>query len=95
MQYRAEFGVVAIARDAVTFLSLVLTMTHLVDDVVILGNDKRPVAETLADYFLSFPAEEFLCRRLPAQHFELVVPFDYGERSVVDVKSEAPVFVER
>ena len=77
------------------FLSLVLPLGHLVDGVQIIRNDKLPIAEPLAEHFFSFPSEEFLCCRRPAQYFEFMIPLDDGEGSVLDVKSESLVIVER
>src|ERR1051326_2680274 len=67
-------------------------MAHLVDGVEIIRNHKLPVAETLAEHFVSLPAEKFLRGGRPAQDSELVVPFDDCEWRVLDVKSEALFF---
>ena len=76
------------------FLSLVLPLAKLVDRLDIFGNNELPLAEVFAEHFMGLPTEEMLGGGRPAQHFELVVPLDHGERRVFNVESESPVFVE-
>ena len=77
------------------FLSFVLSLPNAIHRFEIVWNHKLPIAETLAKHFFGFPTEELLRGRRPPQHLELVVPFDDCERSVLDVKRESPVIVER
>src|SRR5215213_521178 len=77
------------------FLSLVLSPANLADGLDIVRNNKIPVTESLAHHFFGFPSEESLRRRRPAQHAELVVPLDHGERRVLNVEGETPVLVRR
>src|ERR1041384_6198639 len=95
MKYGAELREVAIARDAVKFLSLVLSPFHLVDDFDILGNNELPITEALAEHFFSFPSEESLRGGRPTQHAKFVVPFDDCEWRVFNVKGETTVLVGR
>src|SRR4051794_14404652 len=95
MKYRAELREVAIARDAVMFLPAILPLLHLVDGLNIVRNNKLPITETLAEHFISLPAEETLRRGRPAQHAKLVVPLDDGERRVFNVKGQTLVVVRR
>src|SRR6185369_6269442 len=95
MQYRAELRVIAIARDAVMLLPLVLSLFHLVNDFHIFVNNKLPIAETFAEHFSSFPSEESLCGGRPAQDAKFVIPLDDRERRVLDVERETPVVVGR
>src|SRR3954454_8618721 len=95
MKYRAELREIAIARDAVMFLSLVLTPFHLVYGFNIIGNNKLPIAEALAEHFFSLPSEETLGRRRPAQHTEFAIPLDDSERRVFNVKGETTMLVGR
>ena len=66
MKDRAEFGVVAITRNAVMLLALALSFFYLVDDFQVLGNNKWPVAEAFAENLFCFPSEEFLRGGRPA-----------------------------
>src|SRR5215207_346016 len=95
MEYRAELRVIPVARDAVMFLSIVLSLGHLVYGLDIIRDDELPITKALAENFLGFPSEKFLCRRRPAQNSELMVPFDDCEWSILNVKSEARVIVKR
>src|ERR1044072_8775476 len=74
------------------FFAFVLAIPHLIDHLEIVRHDKLPIAETLAENFFSFPAEQLLRRGRPAQHSKLVVPLDDREWCVLNVKSETPVF---
>src|SRR5215208_7156913 len=76
------------------FLSLVLPLGHLVNGVQILRDDELPITKALAENFRGFPSKKFLCCRRPAQNSELMVPFDDGEWSILNVESETTIIVE-
>src|SRR5690349_5331665 len=94
MKYRAELREIAITRNAVMFLSLVLPLFDLVDGFNIVGNNEFPITEALPEHFFGFPSEESLRRRRPAQHAEFMVPLDDGERRVFHVEGEATMLVD-
>src|ERR1044072_8391318 len=60
MNNLTELVVITIARNAVTFLPLVLPVAHLVDGFEVIGNYKLPIAETLAEHLARVPSEESL-----------------------------------
>src|SRR6185369_17784847 len=93
MEYRAELREIAIARDAVMFLTAILPLLNLVDGLDIVRNDKLPITEAFAEHFLGLPSEESLRRGRPAQHAEFVVPLDDGERRVFNVKGQTTMVV--
>ena len=94
MKYRAELRVIAIARDAVMFLSLVLPLAHPVDDFQIIRDDEFPIAEPLSENLFSFPPEKLLCGRRPAQYLELMIPLDDRVWSFLNVESVSLMIVE-
>ncbi len=95
MKYRTELCVITITRNVVLFLTLVLPATHSVNNIKIIRNNKLPRIKMLTKHFFSAPSEKFLRCRWPAQHFKLVIPFDDRQWSILDVKRQSPVFVER
>src|SRR5687767_5609860 len=95
MQYRTELCVISIARDAVMFLSLVLSLGHLVNDLYIIRHDELPITEPLAENLFGRPSKKFFCGRRPPQDSELMIPFDDCEWSVLNVEGESRVIVKR
>src|SRR5687768_18108216 len=95
MQYRTELCVISIPRDAVMFLSLVLSLGHLIHGLYIIRHDELPITKTPAEDLLGLPSKKFFCRRRPAQNSELMIPFDDCEWSILNVKGESRVIVKR
>ena len=88
IEYRAVFCIVAIVLYAVEFSAHTLAVGNLCDRVGIFRENELPIADVLADHFLSFPAEESFRRSRPARHAKVRVPLDYGERRILNVKGQ-------
>ena len=77
--------------DALNFYALTLPVRHQRHRIDVLGENKLPLVDVLADDFVGFPTKQTFRRRGPARHPKVAVPLDDGERRAFDVKRELPV----